>query len=60
MIVAKQWIYLFLLGSFMFFRIDCFHKVGLFDENIFMYMEDIDITRRIHKYIKHCFGLMLP
>ena len=27
----------FLLGSFMFFRIDCFHKVGLFDENIFMY-----------------------
>jgi len=39
----------------MFFRIDCFHKVGLFDENIFMYMEDIDITRRIHKYYKTLF-----
>lgn len=45
----------FLLGSFMFFRIDCFHKVGLFDENIFMYMEDIDITRRVHKYYKTLF-----
>lgn len=45
----------FLLGSFMFFRMEGFHKVGLFDESIFMYMEDIDITRRMHKYYKTLF-----
>ena len=45
----------FLLGSFMFFRTECFDKVGLFDESIFMYMEDIDITRRMHKYYKTLF-----
>ena len=36
-------------GSFMFFRTECFNKVGLFDERFFMYPEDIDITRRMHK-----------
>jgi hypothetical protein len=36
-------------GSFMFFRIACFKTVGLFDERFFMYPEDIDITRRMHK-----------
>lgn len=45
----------FLLGSFMFFRTECFKRVGLFDERIFMYMEDIDITRRMHKYYKTIF-----
>jgi len=45
----------FLLGSFMFFRMECFKRVGLFDESIFMYMEDIDITRRMHKYYKTIF-----
>lgn len=45
----------FLLGSFMFFRLSCFRRVGLFDENIFMYMEDIDITRRIHKFYRTIF-----
>ena len=42
-------------GSFMFFRIACFEKVGLFDERFFMYPEDIDITRRMHKYYKTIF-----
>lgn len=37
-------------GSFMFFRVSCFAKVGLFDERFFMYPEDIDITRRMHKH----------
>lgn len=37
-------------GSFMFFRVECFKDVGLFDERFFMYPEDIDITRRMHKY----------
>lgn len=39
-------------GSFMFFRVNCFEKVGLFDERFFMYPEDIDITRRMHKHFR--------
>ena len=42
-------------GSFMFFRTECFRKVGLFDERFFMYPEDIDITRRMHKYYRTMF-----
>ena len=42
-------------GSFMFFRVKCFEKVGLFDERYFMYPEDIDITRRMHKHYKTMF-----
>ena len=42
-------------GSFMFFRTACFHIVGLFDERFFMYPEDIDITRRMHKHYKTMF-----
>ena len=42
-------------GSFMFFRTSCFEKVGLFDERFFMYAEDIDITRRVHKYFRTMF-----
>ncbi len=42
-------------GSFMLFRTECFKKVGLFDERFFMYPEDIDITRRMHKYYRTMF-----
>lgn len=42
-------------GSFLFFRTKCFEKVGLFDERFFMYPEDIDITRRMHKYYRTMF-----
>ena len=42
-------------GSFMLFRMECFEKVGLFDERFFMYPEDIDITRRMHKYYRTMF-----
>lgn len=42
-------------GSFMFFRVSAFEKVGLFDERFFMYPEDIDITRRMHKHFKTMF-----
>ncbi len=42
-------------GSFMFFRMKCFEKVGLFDERFFMYPEDIDITRRMHRYYRTMF-----
>lgn len=36
-------------GSFMFFRVDALREIGLFDERYFMYPEDIDITRRMHR-----------
>lgn len=42
----------FLSGCFMFLRTQILKDVGLFDENIFMYMEDIDINRRIHAKYK--------
>jgi GT2 family glycosyltransferase len=42
----------FLSGCFMFFRVEALKEVGLFDENIFMYMEDIDINRRLHAKYK--------
>ncbi len=38
-----------LSGCFMFLRCDALKDVGLFDENIFMYLEDTDLNRRIHK-----------
>jgi len=43
------------MGCFMFFRISAFDKVGLFDERFFMYPEDIDITRRMHRYYRTMF-----
>lgn len=36
-------------GSFMFFRTAALRRAGLFDERFFMYPEDIDLTRRIHR-----------
>lgn len=39
----------YLLGSFMLFRTTAFVKAGIFDERFFMYPEDIDITRRMHR-----------
>ena len=41
-----------LSGCFMFLRTEALKKVGLFDENIFMYLEDIDLNRRIHTKYK--------
>ena len=37
----------YLCGCFMVFRNAVLEKTGLFDENFFLYPEDIDITRRI-------------
>ncbi len=39
----------FLSGCFMFLRTDALREVGLFDERIFLYTEDTDLTRRIHR-----------
>ena len=36
-------------GSFMLFRTVALRHIGLFDERFFMYPEDIDITRRMHR-----------
>jgi GT2 family glycosyltransferase len=37
----------YLSGCFMFLRVDALRKVGLFDENIFMYGEETDLCRRL-------------
>lgn len=42
----------FLSGCFMFLRTASLKKVGLFDERFFLYTEDTDLTRRIHKHYR--------
>jgi GT2 family glycosyltransferase len=44
-----------LSGCFMFLRTSILKEVGLFDENIFMYLEDTDLNRRIHGKYKTIF-----
>lgn len=39
----------YLSGCFMLLRTAALEKTGLFDERFFMYPEDIDLTRRIHR-----------
>lgn len=38
----------YLSGCFMFLRSNVFNDVGMFDERFFMYMEDVDFSRRIN------------
>ena len=45
----------YLSGCFMFLRTAALQKVGLFDERFFMYPEDMDLTRRIHKQFRTVF-----
>ena len=45
----------YLSGSFMFLRLEAVSKAGFFDERFFMYPEDIDLTRRIHRLYKTIF-----
>lgn len=44
-----------LSGCFMFLRCSVLKQTGLFDERYFMYMEDIDLCRRIHAVSKTIF-----
>ncbi len=44
-----------LSGCFMFLRVTTLEDVGLFDEGIFMYLEDVDLNRRIHCKYKTLF-----
>jgi GT2 family glycosyltransferase len=39
----------------MFIRTEAIKKIGLFDERFFMYMEDIDLSRRINKIYNTCY-----
>jgi GT2 family glycosyltransferase len=39
----------FLSGAFLFLRTELFRKIGGFDENFFMYLEDADLTHRVNK-----------
>ena len=45
----------FLSGCFMFLRVDALNHVGLFDERIFLYTEDMDLSRRIHLQFRTVF-----
>ena len=45
----------YLSGCFMLLRISALKEIGLFDERYFMYPEDIDLTRRMHKNYKTIF-----
>jgi len=45
----------FLSGCFMFIRTKILEKVGLFDERFFLYCDDLDFSRRIHKVSKTVF-----
>lgn len=42
----------FLSGCFMFLRTEALKKSGLFDERFFLYTEDTDLTRRIHRHYR--------
>lgn len=42
----------FLSGCFMMLRMEALKKAGLFDERFFLYTEDTDLTRRIHKHYR--------
>lgn len=45
----------FLSGCFMFLRVEALRKAGTFDERFFLYTEDTDLTRRIHRYYRTVF-----
>jgi GT2 family glycosyltransferase len=46
----------FLSGCFMFLRVEALRTTGLFDERIFLYTEDIDLTRRLHRRYRTVFN----
>jgi len=41
-----------LSGCFMFFKVDALKDVGLFDQRYFLYVEDVDLCRRVHEKYK--------
>ena len=51
----KVWNCPILSGCFMFLRVADLEKVGGFDDSFFMYFEDFDLMRRLHKISKTVF-----
>ena len=51
----KVWDCPYLSGCFMFLRNSILKQVGGFDERYFMYSEDIDLSRRIHRISRTIF-----
>jgi hypothetical protein len=45
----------YLSGCFMFIRNAVFLKAGRFDERFFMYMEDVDLARRINRFYRNVY-----
>jgi GT2 family glycosyltransferase len=45
----------FLSGCFMFLRVEALRGIGVFDERIFLYTEDLDLSRRIHQKFRTVF-----
>ena len=45
----------FLSGCFMFLRMEAVRIAGLFDEKFFLYAEDADLSRKIHKHFSTVF-----
>ncbi len=45
----------YLSGCFMFMRTSFFKKVGLFDEQFFLYLEDTDLSRRFQEHGKNIY-----
>lgn len=48
----KNWNCPILSGCFMFLRLSAIEKTGGFDDRFFMYFEDFDLMRRLHKVCK--------
>lgn len=44
-----------LSGCFMFLNTQAINEIGVFDENYFMYLEDVDLNRRLHVKYKTLF-----
>jgi GT2 family glycosyltransferase len=42
----------YLSGCFMFMRTEALSRVGIFDERFFMYLDDTDLSRRIHNHYR--------
>ena len=51
----KPWNCPILSGCFMFMRVSVLKQSGLFDDRFFMYFEDFDLMRRIHRVSKTVF-----
>ncbi len=45
----------FLSGCFMLLRSSALNEVGLFDERFLLYMEDVDLSRRLHQKFRTIF-----